>query len=166
VTAQLPTSFSRAARKLRALLARERPAIVLCTGLAADRAAISIECVAVNLCAARIADNDGDQPAGRAVIGRAPAAYRPRLPVRAMVRALKRAGIAAELSMSAGTFVCNHVYFSLMHEVSAGRSRRFVRRAGFVHVPALSADNGRGSLEEYARALRIILQRARHDLAR
>ncbi len=61
VTAELPTSFARAPRRLRALIAREKPDIVLCVGLAADRAAICIERVAINLCDARIADNDGAQ---------------------------------------------------------------------------------------------------------
>ena len=133
VTAQLPTSFARAPRRLRALIAREQPQIVLCVGLAADRAAISIERIAINLSDARIADNDGAQPRNKAVIARAPAAYFSTLPVVKIVDALQRAGLSAELSMSAGTFVCNHVFYGLMH--AAARST-CVRRAGFVHVPA------------------------------
>ena len=133
VTAQLPTSFARAPRRLRALIAREQPQIVLCVGLAADRAAISIERIAINLSDARIADNDGAQPRNKAVIARAPAAYFSTLPVVKIVDTLQRASLSAELSMSAGTFVCNHVFYGLMH--AAARSA-CVRRAGFVHVPA------------------------------
>ena len=74
VTAELPTSFARAPRKLRALIARVQPEIVLCVGLAAERAAICVERIAVNLCDARIADNDGAQPQDKPVVARAPAA--------------------------------------------------------------------------------------------
>ena len=154
VTAELPTSFARAPRKLRALIAREKPDIVLCVGLAADRAAICIERVAINLCDARIADNDGAQPRDKPVIARAPAAYFSTLPVTAIVKALGRAGLSAELSLSAGAFVCNHVFFGLMH--AAAKSGR-VMRAGFVHVPALPAADADQALRELVRALEVVL---------
>ena len=99
VTAELPTSFARAARKLRTLIAREQPDIVLCVGLAADRDAISVERIAVNLCDARIADNDGARPIDKPVIARAPAAYFSTLPVTDIVRALNRDGLRAASSM-------------------------------------------------------------------
>ena len=115
VTAELPTSFARAPRKLRALIARVQPEIVLCVGLAAERAAICVERIAVNLCDARIADNDGAQPRDTPVVARAPAAYFSTLPVTAIVRALVEGGLRAEQSLSAGAFVCNHVFYGLMH---------------------------------------------------
>ncbi len=133
VTAELPTSFARAPRKLRALIARVQPEIVLCVGLAAERAAICVERIAVNLCDARIADNDGAQPRDTPVVARAPAAYFSTLPVTAIVRALVEGGLRAEQSLSAGAFVCNHVFFGLMH----ASVKRPNMRAGFVHVPAL-----------------------------
>ncbi len=134
VTAELPTSFARAPRKLRALIAREKPEIVLCVGLAAERAAICIERVAINLCDARIVDNDGAQPRDKPVIARAPAAYFSTLPVLDIVNALGRAGLRAESSMSAGAFVCNAVFYQLMHSIAINHGPI---RAGFVHVPAL-----------------------------
>ena len=88
VTAELPTSFARAPRKLQALIARVQPEIVLCVGLAAERAAICVERIAVNFCDARIADNDGAQPRDKPVVARAPAAYFSTLPVTAIVQAL------------------------------------------------------------------------------
>ena len=115
VTAELPTSFKRALPTLRALIARERPDIVLCVGLAADRSAISIERVAVNLDHARLPDNDGAQPLDRPVVRGGPAAYFASLPVRKIVARLNQEKIPCELSMSAGTFVCNHVFYALMH---------------------------------------------------
>lgn len=155
VTAQLPTSFARAARKVRTLIARGQPDIVLCVGLAADRPALSIERVAVNLSHARIADNDGRKPIDKAIAAKGPAAYFSTLPVISIVKALARAGIRAEMSMSAGTFVCNHVFYSVMHDASiSGRPLR----AGFVHVPALPVDDAERALDDIVRALEITLR--------
>ena len=155
VTAELPTSFARASRKLRALIARVQPDIVLGVGLAADRPAISVERIAVNLCDARIADNDGVQPREKPVIARAPDAYFSTLPVTNIVDALGRAGLRAEMSMSAGTFVCNHVFYSLMH--AAAKDKRAIR-AGFVHVPALPVADAERALADLVRALAIVLR--------
>lgn len=166
VSAQLPTSFARAARQLRALIARERPQIVLCVGLAADRTALNVERVAVNLCDARIADNDGRRPRERPVIARAPAAYFATLPVSKIVAALTRAGIAAQYSMSAGTFVCNHVFFTLMHEAARVRGKARIRRAGFIHVPALPPDDGGQALAVLTRGLELALRVTKNDLQR
>ena len=140
---------------LRALIAREQPDIVLCVGLAADRPAISVERIAVNLCDARIADNDGVQPREKPVIARAPDAYFSTLPVTNIVDALGRAGLRAEMSMSAGTFVCNHVFYSLMH--AAAKDKRAIR-AGFVHVPALPVADAERALADLVRALAIVLR--------
>ncbi len=158
VSAELPTSFSRAARRLRALIAREQPQIVLCVGLAADRHAISVERTAVNLCAARIADNDGAQPLDKPVIARAPAAYFSSLPVADIVKALTRAGLRAEMSLSAGAFVCNHVFYNLMHDVAKNKRAKCVLRAGFVHVTALPAVGSQAALDDLVRGLDIVLR--------
>lgn len=158
VTAELPTAFARAARRLRALIARERPAVVLCVGLAAERHALSVERVAVNLCHARIADNDGRRPLDKPVIAHAPAAYFSTLPVADAVTALARAGLRAEASMSAGTFVCNHVFYSLMHEAAQQKGARRILRAGFVHVPALPSSQSQRALADLTRALEIVLR--------
>ncbi len=158
VTAELPTSFARAARMLRTLIAREQPHIVLCVGLAADRAGISIEHVAVNLSHARIADNDGAQPLDKPVIARAPAAYFSSLPVADIVKALTRAGLRAEMSLSAGAFVCNHVFYSLMHDVAKTKRAKRVLRAGFVHVPALPLDNAEAALNDLVLGLNRVLR--------
>ena len=169
VTAELPTSFARASRKLLALIARVQPDIVLGVGLAADRPAISVERIAVNLSDARIADNDGVltfsavdllrldgvQPREKPVIARAPDAYFSTLPVTNIVDALGRAGLRAEISMSAGTFVCNHVFYVLMH--AAAKGNRAVR-AGFVHVPALPVADPVRALADLVRALAIVLR--------
>ena len=166
VSAELPTSFKRALPKLRALIKREQPDIVLCVGLAADRAAISIEKVAVNWDEARIADNDGAMPVDKPIVPRAPAAYFSTLPVAAIVDALTRAGLRAEMSMSAGTFVCNHVFYGLMHSVNRAAGTKRVLHAGFVHVPALPDDSAacEATLSELTDGLKIVLDVTRQRI--
>jgi pyroglutamyl-peptidase len=127
-------------------------------GLAADRPAISIERIAVNLCDARIADNDGAQPLDKPVIARAPAAYFSSLPVAVIVKALTRAGLRAEPSLSAGAFVCNHVFYQLMHRAAQNQRAGSIKRAGFVHVPVLPADRSQTALDDLVRGLEIVLR--------
>lgn len=134
-TAELPTSYARSLPALEAAIARADPAIVLCVGQAADRPTLCVERVAVNLQHARMPDNDGAQPAEVPVVAGGPAAYLATLPVRAAVAALRAQELPAQLSMSAGTFVCNHVFYGLMRLAEA---RRHVFRGGFLHVPALA----------------------------
>ena len=130
----LPCVFDAAIEALTAHVDRLKPRLVLCCGQAGGRSALSLERVALNLDDARIPDNTGAQPIDRPVHDGGPAAYFTTLPVKAMVRALRDAGLPAELSYSAGTFVCNHVFYGLMH---LARRRPWLRQAGFMHVPYL-----------------------------
>lgn len=139
VGAALPTEFAASLPALRALLRKHRPVLVIALGLASRRAEISLERVAINLIDARIADNVGAQPVDRRVIANAPAAYFSTLPVKAMLARLREAGIAAGLSQTAGTFVCNQVFFGLAHALA--RDAR--ARGGFVHVPPLPEQTAR-----------------------
>lgn len=140
VAVQLPTAFARAAKALRAALRRHRPALVLCVGQAGGRASLSLERVAINVIDARIADNDGAQPVDAPCVKGAPAGYFTTLPVKAMLRALRDAGIPAEVSNTAGTYVCNHVFFVLMHALA---SQPGTVRGGFMHIPYLPAQAAR-----------------------
>lgn len=136
IGAQLPTRFGAALQVLRELLSRHRPVLVVGTGQAGGRPAISLERVAINVNDARIPDNAGSQPIDTPVIDDAPAAYFTTLPIKAMMTAMRAAGINAEVSQTAGTFVCNHAFFGLMHEL-ASRAGLPHTRGGFVHVPWL-----------------------------
>lgn len=127
----LPCVFGASIRELRRHLRRLAPDLIVGTGLAAGRTAITPEKLAANLDHARIPDNAGRRPQDRPVVRGAPLAYASTLPVPAIVAAIRRRGIAADISPSAGAFVCNHVFYALMHEL---RRRRRVR-GGFVHVP-------------------------------
>lgn len=163
-TAVLPTSYARSLPALEAAVERARPAIVLCVGQAADRAALCVERVAVNLQDARGPDNDGARPADLPVVAGGPAAYLATLPVRAMVAALHARELPAQLSMSAGTFVCNHVFYGLMRLAEA---RRHAFRGGFLHVPALPAPARAGApcmpLESIVLGVRTALEAAAQE---
>ena len=136
VAAQLPTVFDQSLMALRALLKQHQPALTICVGQAGGRSAMSLERVAININDARIADNAGAQPVDTPVVPGAPAAYFSSLPIKAMLLALQRAGVAAEVSQTAGTFVCNHVFYGLMHALATQRGLKR-SRAGFIHVPWL-----------------------------
>ncbi|MGA9421265.1 MAG: pyroglutamyl-peptidase I [Rhodanobacteraceae bacterium] len=142
VAAILPVVFSSATAQLEALLETHRPDLVIALGQAGGRAAISLERVAVNLIDARIPDNDGSQPIDAPVIAGAPVAYFSTLPVKAICAHLDTLGIPAALSHSAGSFVCNQVFYALAHW-SVTRSPQI--RGGFIHLPWLpeqAADHG------------------------
>jgi pyroglutamyl-peptidase len=160
-TAILPTAYARALPALEAAIARAQPDVVLCVGQAGGRAALCVERVAVNIRDAEIADNDGARPVGAPVVAGGPAAYLATLPVRAAVAALRAAELPAQLSMSAGTFVCNHVFYGLMH-FAAVRSGGY--RGGFLHVPCLPQQAAPGApsmaLEDVARGIVIVLEAA------
>lgn len=136
VSALLPVVFGDARETLWSLVRKHHPLLVLCLGQAGGRANLSVERVALNLADARIPDNLGQQPMDEPVDADAPTAYFSTLPVKAMAQAISQAGLPAEVSLSAGSFVCNHVYFGLMHQLATVRSFRAVR-AGFMHLPYL-----------------------------
>lgn len=129
----LPCEFGTAAARLRAAIAAHDPALVLALGQAAGRCEFSVERVAINVDDARIADNAGAQPVDVPVVGGGPAAYFSTLPIKAMVAALRTAGLPAAVSQTAGTYVCNHVFYALMHALA----QRPGVRGGFIHLPLL-----------------------------
>ena len=134
--AQLPTAFSASKSAIAKLLRTHRPAVVICVGLAGGRSGLSLERIAINVQDARIADNAGVQPIDVPVVKSGPAAYFTTLPIKAMQQALTDSGINAEVSQTAGTFVCNHVFYAAMHALKK-QQRETKARAGFIHVPYL-----------------------------
>lgn len=160
VAAQLPTTFAGSQQALARLLRLRQPALVLCVGQAGGRNAISLERVAINVQDASIADNAGAQPLDAPVVAGGPAAYFSTLPVKAMLLALQQAGVAAEVSQTAGTFVCNHVFYALMHTLAMQRPARTKKspRGGFVHVPFLPEQGAPSmTLDDMVRGLRLAI---------
>jgi pyroglutamyl-peptidase len=116
--------------------------------------------VAININDARIADNAAAQPVDTPVIPDGPAAYFSTLPIKSMLVALQREGVAAEVSQTAGTFVCNHVFYGLMHALATQRGLRRVR-GGFIHVPWLPEQGSPAmALDDMARGLKLAVRTA------
>lgn len=128
----LPVSVRKTAPELERSLAEVKPDIVINLGLAPTYSNIAVERVALNLIDARIPDNDGYQPIDEPIEKEAPIAYFSTLPVRAIVKELRNAGIPAVISYSAGTYLCNYVMFRTLHY---SKLHGFPRKAGFIHVP-------------------------------
>jgi pyroglutamyl-peptidase len=132
VAVQLPCVFSKSLLALSDALEAHHPNMVLSLGQADGRSDFSIERVAINVCDARIPDNEGAQPIDEPVVPDGPAAYFSSLPIKKMAAALKAQGFPAAISQTAGTFVCNQVFYGLQHAL-AGKGTM----SGFVHVPLM-----------------------------
>ncbi len=133
-TAVLPVSYAGALPALRAAIARQEPDVVLGTGLAGGRPHIAVERIAINVDDARIPDNDGARLIDAPVVAGGPAAYFATVPIKALTVAIRAALVPAEVSQSAGTFLCNHVFYQCCHIAATERPGL---RVGFLHLPWL-----------------------------
>lgn len=133
VARQLPCVFGEALIELNAAIDSLSPTLVLSVGQAGGRTDISVERVAINVDDARIADNRGNQPVDTPIVANGPAAWFSSLPIKAIVSTLREAGIPASVSQTAGTFVCNHVMYGLLHKLSGIPEAK----GGFIHIPYL-----------------------------
>ena len=131
-TAVLPVVFTESSELLRHLIKLHKPDVVICLGQAEGRREISFERVAINLDDARLADNAGRVLIDQPVVAGGPSAHLTTLPVKEMVAAVRDEGIAAGLSTTAGTFVCNHIFYAMQHELAETSVV-----SGFIHVPLM-----------------------------
>lgn len=152
----LPTVFSKAAALAISEAERLSVSAILCVGQAGGRDALTPELVAINLRHAAIPDNEGQQPRDEAVIPGAPCAYFASLPVRKMAETIQKAGLPARVSYSAGTFVCNDLFYRLRHHFDAADVG-----VCFFHVPFLpqQAKEGQPSvpLADIVRGLEVAI---------
>jgi len=132
VKLEIPTVFGKSIEITVEAIRKENPDAVLCVGQAGGRFEVTPERVAINVDDARIPDNEGNQPIDEPVYEDGEPAYFATLPVKAMVEAIRSVGLPSSLSNSAGTFVCNHIMYGVLHEVSKMDKNI---RVGFVHVP-------------------------------
>lgn len=136
---QIPTVFCEAARQVLEAAQEYSPHVILCVGQAGGRSAITPERIAVNICDARLCDNQGRQPRGEFVHPDGPAAYFSTVDVSAMAASIENSGVAAAVSNSAGTFVCNDTLYRLLHHYAGTGTR-----VGFIHVPYLPSQAKEG----------------------
>lgn len=161
VTQEIPTVFHKSIQVLKQAIDREQPNIVVCVGQAGGRHDISVERVAINVDDARIPDNEGNQPIDERIVEDGPAAYWSGLPIKSIVQKIREAGIPASVSQTAGTYVCNHLFYGLSHLIA---SQYHEIRGGFIHIPFLPEQAARHqnapsmSLENIVRSLEIAIQ--------
>lgn len=132
VKMDIPTVFDKSIKLVLRAMKKHKPNVVLCVGQAGGRSEITPERVAINIDDSRGTDNEGNQPVDRTIFADGAAAYFSLLPIKAMVAAMKDAGIPASVSNTAGTFVCNHLMYGVLYHIH--KSFPGVR-GGFIHVP-------------------------------
>ena len=135
-TCRVPCEFRRAIEVVAESIERHSPAIVISLGQAGGRTHMSVERVAINVNDARIDDNTGSRPIDEAIAPHGPAAYFATLPIKAMAAAMREAGAPAEVSNTAGTYLCNHLMYGVLHFLAGSGN---AARAGFIHVPYAAA---------------------------
>ena len=159
VTAILPVAYAQSAERLLALIAEHKPDVVICLGQAEGRTHISPERIAINLDDARFADNEGVIRNDVQIIAGGPVAYESTLPVKEFVKAINDAGVPAAVSLSAGAFLCNHVFY-----VAQDHFKGTEVRSGFVHVPLMDEQAGglpglpTMPLDQMVKAVRTMLE--------
>ncbi|MBR2928177.1 MAG: pyroglutamyl-peptidase I [Oscillospiraceae bacterium] len=164
VRVEISTTFQRGGEELLAAVERHQPSWVFCVGQAGGRFGVMPEFVAINYRDARIPDNDGFQPIGEAVVAGGENAYFTAMPVKRMVQRMREAGIPASVSYTAGTYVCNDVFYRLLHHIHTRQPKLI---GGFIHVPyadeqaaKLTSPAPSLSLAAIARALQIAAETA------
>lgn len=133
---EIPTVFRKSLAKIEEAIEKHNPDIVISVGQAGGRFGVTPERVAINLDDARIKDNEGNQPLDITIYEDGQPAYFSNLPIKAMVNEIKEAGLPAAVSNTAGTFVCNHVMYGILHMIHTDYPNM---RGGFIHVPYIPA---------------------------
>jgi len=154
----LPVEFDKSASNLLAAIKSIDPEVVISFGQAEGRSAITPEKIAINLDDARIADNGGDQRQNQPILKTGADGYFSTLPVEKMVSELTQIGVPSALSLSAGSFVCNHIFYLMQHEL-----RETKIRSGFVHLPLVPEQSAQFpnqptmSLDEMVRGAKSVI---------
>ncbi len=134
ITITLPVSFKRVSSILKNLIEEHKPDVAISLGLWPGITHVTVERVALNIKDSRIPDNDNEQPVDEPIDPNGPAAYFSTLPIKAIVRRLREEGIPATISNTAGTFLCNYVMYSLLHNSAL---YGYPKKSGFMHLPFL-----------------------------
>ena len=161
---ELPTVFKESAKSLNEVINEVKPDAVLSVGQAGGRPGITMERIAINVDDARIPDNISQQPIDEAIQEKGEAAYFTTLPIKRIVKAIREAGIPAEVSNTAGTFVCNHIMYQALFAATKA-DKPF--KAGFMHIPFIpeqTKDKPSLPLEESTKALQISIETIRDYL--
>lgn len=136
VKLMVPTVFYKSIDTVAAAIEKEKPDAVLCIGQAGGRFDLTPERVAININDARIPDNEGNQPLDGPVFEDGETAYFATLPIKAMAEEIRKAGVPASVSNTAGTYVCNHLMYGVLYTLA---NKYPDVRGGFMHVPFITS---------------------------
>ena len=136
VKLMVPTVFYKSIDTVAAAIEKEKPDAVLCIGQAGGRFDLNPERVAININDARIPDNEGNQPLDGPVFEDGETAYFATLPIKAMAEEIRKAGVPASVSNTAGTYVCNHLMYGVLYTLA---NKYPDVRGGFMHVPFITS---------------------------
>ncbi len=159
VTAILPVAYTQSAEALLALIEHHKPDVVICLGQAEGRTHITPEKIAINLDDARLADNEGVTRIDEPILLGGPVAYESTLPIKEFVTAINAVGVPAAVSLSAGAFLCNHIFYLAQDALKSTKVR-----SGFVHVPLMDEQAGEFPglptmpLDQMVKAVRTMLE--------
>ena len=162
-TIEIPTIYKKSFEKIKKEINKIQPDVVISLGQAGGRTDISIERVAINLDDYKIEDNEGNKPVDEIISSDGKNAYFSTLPIKKMVENIKKEKIPAEISNSAGTFVCNHVMYCVLDYVN---TNDLDIKAGFIHIPFLPSqvvdkkNKASMSLETIKKGLKIAMETA------
>lgn len=132
----LPVQAESAFNKVQEAMTKLQPKVIVLLGLAAGRAFITPERVAINISDYPIKDNGGAQPIDSAIIENGENAYFSSLPIKAITSALNESNIPTRVSNSAGTYVCNDLFYRVLHAVQG-----IDVKCGFIHIPMSQSTN-------------------------
>ena len=159
VTAILPVAYEQSAKALLALIEQHKPDVVISLGQAEGRTQITPERIAINLDDARLADNQGVMRNDVPILVGGPVAYESTLPIKEFVEAIKAIEVPAAVSLSAGAFLCNHIFYVAQNKFAGTQVR-----SGFVHVPLMDEQSGEFPglptlpLDQMVKAVRAMLE--------
>ena len=162
----LPVDFNRSGELILQWIEELKPDAVVSLGLAAGRYKITPERVALNVKDGD-ADNEGYQPVDEPISAQGPAAYLSTLPVRSMTQALLQAGLPAEISNTAGAYLCNNIMYEGLHYAATNKPEML---SGFIHIPAdhqLAIEHGKlpsWSHEDLLHGVQICLETLSNDV--
>lgn len=151
---KLPVDFHSAGDCLRSFIERHTPDVVICLGQSRKYEGISVERVALNLMDTIKPDNDGYIPTNEPIHADGDTAYMTTLPVRNLTDACKRKDIAAQISNSAGTYVCNRVYYEALYTIA---KRHLPTQALFIHLPYVPEQNKTPFVDKKQLSLGIVV---------
>ena len=153
----IPTVFGKAYQKVIEKAEQINPSAIICVGLAGGRKSITVETVAINLKEANISDNEGNTPVNENILTEGENAYFSTLPIRDIVKKIRESGIDANLSFSAGAFVCNENLYLILDKY-----KNTDVKVGFIHLPFLpeQAQNGQPSMPmaDMVKALKVAIE--------